>query len=220
MGRVAQETRATASTRTSRHARPTPAKYIYMYDVPAAIQRQPCSTTSCRHTALGMIRAGTSGTTTQYDMGGIRRVAPPCALGARPARPSTQKPPVAQNARPIAHPLVILSQPKRHPFVTTQGAGYAKGSHPLTGTATKCGLGTLNIPFQDVANTPTARSSHLPPTRGRQPLGAPRRATSAPTFRGRPAPPPCPAHVPQPGISRSAVRRLGRRAPAGSKSTT
>lgn len=70
------------------HARPPPAKHIYIYDVLAAIQRQPCSTPSSRHIAPGMIRAGASGTTTQYDMGGIRRVAPP-APSARdqPAHP-------------------------------------------------------------------------------------------------------------------------------------
>lgn len=94
------------------HARPPPAKHIYIYDVLAAIQRQPCSTPSSRHIAPGMIRAGASGTTTQYDMGGIRRVAPPL----RPRRATS--PPI--HAKTASRAERSANRPSLGHFVTTQ----------------------------------------------------------------------------------------------------
>lgn len=113
---------------------PAAAKHVYMYDVPAVARHLPCPTPPSSRTALGMIRAATHDT--HPDTGNVRRVAT-LAPAARPPLPATQKPSTAQSARAVAPPLVILSQPKRHALVTTQGAGCAEGARPLTGTDPK-----------------------------------------------------------------------------------
>lgn len=196
VGRVAQETRATASTRTARNARPPSAKNSYMYDVPAATQRQPCFTPSSRHTAVGMIPQ--EHPARQHSTTWAASGAPlPLAPAARPARPATQKPPAAQNAanRPfLGHFITTQTTPLRH----HARRGMRRRLSPAHGNRPKRGLATLNLPFHGVANTPPPASAICHQPGDAIPLSYPPLHAGA-HMPGRPASLPCPAHATQSG---------------------